>query len=99
MVRYKIYTGLGPIEKIKLSGKGTIARGFGSITTARAACYKMIWGQWAQGHTYYLVYDNKNRLAGVAYPTHKVHRGSFWVDPDNKCYTLYSDGSLGAELR
>lgn len=96
MVRYKIYAGFGYIGKMS---KNTIARGFGSIRTARAACYKLIWEQNAQGQTYYMVYDDKNRTAGVAYQSHKGHRGSFWVDPDNRCYTLYADGSLGAELR
>ena len=96
MVRYKIYAGFGYVGK--MSNK-TVAHGFGSIKTARAACYKMIWNQGAHGSTYYMVYDDKNRTAGVAYQSHKGLRGSFWVDPDGKCYHIYADGSLSNELK
>lgn len=96
MVRYKIYKGFGYVGK--MSNK-SIARGFQSIKAARAKCYQLIWNENAQGQSYFMVYDDKDKVAGVAYQSHKGFRGSFWVDKDEKCYQLWADGSIGGELR
>lgn len=96
MVRYKIYPGFGYVGK--LSNKA-IAYGFKSIKAARARCYQLIWNENAQGQTYFMVYDEKNKVAGVAYQSHKGHRGSYWVDNDENCYQLWADGSLGGKMR
>ena len=96
MVRYKIYPGFGYVGKMT---KKSIARGFQSIKAARAKCYQLIWNKNAHGMEYYIVYDDKDKVAGVAYQSHKGERGSFWVDNDERCYTIYGDGSLGPQLK
>lgn len=96
MVRYKIYSGFGYIGK--LSNK-SIARGFQSIKAARAKCYQLIWNEGAYGQRYFMVYDQNDKVAGVAYQSHKGHRGSYWVDgKSDGVYILYADGTLG-EIR
>ena len=95
MVRYKIYRGFGYVGK--MSNK-SIARGFQSIKAARARCYELMWRENLQGQSYFMVYDDKDKVAGVAYQSHNGHRGSFWVDKDERCYYLYGDGSIG-EMR
>ena len=95
MVRYKIYKGFGYVGK--MSNK-SVARGFKTVKAARARCYQYIWSENATGSAYFMVYDDKDKVAGVAYQSHKGHRGSYWVDKDERTYYLYADGSLG-EIR